>query len=284
MPRRVQPRMQPRSQHQTENMLSPTEQMNALRYSPFHRLVYVKNQKAACTSIEYSLWTDKDRKTGRRTFWGRTHDKRSPLLGGASAWRDVDADSLHDVEVFTVVRNPFSRILSAYLHHVYDENLRSRLSRRLGLWRSKDIRRQFFQAVGMDPKRSLGFGEFVERLVEAPHERLTGHFRPQVTNVLWGELVYDFLGRLEEPDLLDPFFARHEVAFKKRAPHAQSAGEKMNRFYTARTVELIAAHFAQDFQAFGYDSSDPASTALQALQDPPAGMSLVELLAASCNG
>lgn len=260
-------------------MATAPDQLNALRYSPFHRLVYIKNQKAACTSIEYSLWTDKDRKTGRRTFRGRTHDRRSPLLGGVDGLLEADLDNLHDVKVFTVVRNPFSRVLSAYLHHVYDANLGSRLTRRLGLWRSADIRRKFFDAVGMDPKRSLDFEGFVERLVDTPPERLTGHFRPQVANVLWGELQYDFVGRLEEPDPLSQFFSRHEITFKKRAPHAQGAGEKIRRFYTTSTAELVAAHFSQDFQAFGYDAQDPASTSLQPLPASTGKQRLIEFLA-----
>jgi len=60
-----------------------------IRYSPVHKLVYVKNQKAGCTSIEYSLWADIDRKTGQQTFSGKTHDKRSPLSHAVSAARSV---------------------------------------------------------------------------------------------------------------------------------------------------------------------------------------------------
>ena len=261
-------------------MSQVADPLDAIRYSPFHRLVYVKNQKAGCTSIEYSLWTDQDRKTGRRTFRGKTHDRRSPVLGGPAALRGESAEVWRGLQVFTVVRNPFSRILSAYLHHVFDANLGSRLTRRLGLWRSADIRRMFFAAVGTDPGKSLTFEAFVERLVDTPPERLTGHFRPQVANILWGRLSYDFLGRLEDPEPLSRFFAAHDIAFRKRAPHAQGAADKLARFYSEGTRARVAAHFAADFQAFGYDPGDPASEVLRPLADAHAGRSLREFLAA----
>lgn len=257
--------------------------LNAFRYSPFHSLVYVKNQKAACTSIEYSLWKDYDRKTGRRTFRGRTHDRRTPILGGPGPLIALQQERLCELQVFTAVRNPFSRILSAYLHHVFDGDLRSRVTRRLGLWRSALIRRQFFEGAGLNPSESLSFDDFVECLIATPAGRLTGHFRPQVMNVYWNSLRYDFVGRLEEPGALHRFFAARQVVFRKRAPHAQSAGRQLAVHYSQRTVEDIGQHFALDFAAFGYDPGDPFAAPLRAIADQLDALPLGGFLDRHCN-
>ena len=255
-----------------------TSRLDALRYSPLHRLVYVKNQKVGCTSIEYSLWRDYDRRTGQRTFRGRTHDHQSPIRGGAQALLNESAETLRQIEVFTAVRNPFSRALSAYLHHVFDGDFQSRLFRRLGLWRSQLIREQFFSAIGLDSKKSLSFTEFAKRLVDAPDERLTGHFRPQVSNILWEQLHFDFLGRLEEPADMVKYLLRHQIVFKTRAMHAQNARRKLDRYYDARTVELVARYYAADFAAFGYDPSDPIAAPQGVIHQPPGRLLINEFL------
>ncbi len=255
-----------------------SERLDALRYSPFHRLLYVKNQKVGCTSIEYSLWMDYDQKTGQRTFRGKTHDTQSPIKGGAQALLVENSETLRQIEVFSVVRNPFARALSAYLHHVFDANVQSRLFRRLGLWRSQLIREQFFDAIRLNSNKSLSFSEFAERLVDTPVERLTGHFRPQVSNILWDQLHFDFIGRLEEPGDLVGYLARHQIAFKTRAMHAQNALEKLGRFYNARSIELVAQYYADDFFAFGYDPANLAVAPLRPIRQPPGEHRISDLL------
>jgi len=265
-----------------DNQACANERLDALRYSPFHRLLYLKNQKAGCTSIEYSLWRDYDRKTGQRTFKGRTHDHQSPILGGVQALLTENAEILNQIEVFTAVRNPFTRALSAYLHHVFDGSLRSRLFRRLGLWRSQLIREQFFSAIQVDSQKSLSFAEFTKRLVDTPVDRLTGHFRPQVNNVLWNELHCDFVGRLEDPEGMTEYFGRHQIAFKTRAMHAQNARRKLERYYDAPSAERISNYYAADFAAFGYLPSDPNAMPqgpiCQPSGRPPIGEFLREML------
>lgn len=254
------------------------DQRHAIRYSPFHNLVYVKNQKVGCTSIEYSLWTDQDRKSGERTFRGSTHHHTSPILSGAGPLLKTHGEQLPSAEVFTVARNPFSRILSAYLHHIYDGSLISRMSRRVGLWRSKDIRQAVLEGLGVDPKRPLDFESFLEHLRDTPPDRLTGHFRPQVSNILLGQMHYDFIGRLEEPEPLAAFLAGHDIIFKKRAGHAQGAGRKVEHFYNDRSIQLVAEHFARDFQAFGYDPDNPSAENRSAMAEIPDGQPIFELL------
>jgi hypothetical protein len=256
----------------------PDDRWNALRYSPFHRLLYVKNQKAGCTSIEYSLWRDYDNKTGQRTFRGRTHDGQSPIQGGAQALLKEEIEMRRQIEVFTAVRNPFARALSAYLHHVFDGNLQSRLFRRLGLWRSQLIREQFFDAVRLDSKQSLSFTEFAERLADTPADRLTGHFRPQVSNVLWDELHFEFVGRLEEPEGMTEYLGRHQIAFKTRALHAQNARRKLDQYYDTRSADLISRYYAADFAAFGYEPSDPTTAPKGPIRRPPGRSHIGELL------
>lgn len=260
--------------------MTPVERLSALRYSRFHQLLYVKNQKAGCTSIEYSLWKDYDRQTGQRTFKGRTHDRRSPIKGVLELAQE-DRDRLQRIEVFSAVRNPFTRILSAYLHHVYDADLRARWSRRLGLWRSPLIRAQFFQAAGLDSRRSLSFREFLERIADIPPERLTGHFRPQVENIWWGRLRFDFVDQIERPAALEQYLGRHGIAFHTRARHAQHADDKTARFYDAACVDLVAHHFTADFAAFGYDPADPSAGAMRPIGEPPDGRPIGEFLEAN---
>lgn len=229
--------------------------LDCLHLSPVHRLVYVNNQKSGCTTIKYSLWQDHDRRTGARTFGGKTHDRvKTPFVIGRDALRGEGEAVIAAASVFTVVRSPFSRTLSAYLHHVNADGFATRLSRRFGFWRSQSLRDDIMGKLGLPRSHRLSFAEFLDALAARGQlDDLTGHFRSQVQNTLWGELAYDFVGRMEDMGAVNAFLAQRDIPLLRRTPHAQKAGQKLEDHYTPTLMKRVHQIYREDFEAFGYD-------------------------------
>ncbi len=230
-------------------------QMRALHYSPVHNLLYVNNQKVACTTIKYSLWRDHDRRSDTRSFRGKTHDiAHSPFFVGQDVLVKAALGSLDRAQVFSMVRNPFTRLLSVYLHHVASGGPMVKLARFFGVARSRKIRNDFMGKVGLPPARSLSFLDFLSALEDVDLCSLTGHFRPQTYNLMWQALAYDFVGHMENWSALEVFLKGHNVPLIKRAPHAQNAKDVYLQYYTDQTLEKVRSLYKDDFTAFGYDS------------------------------
>lgn len=234
-------------------------------YSPAQNLVYINNQKAGCTSVKYSLWQDADRRMGVQTFKGKTHDlSASPFVHGYTALKAAlgQGDSaLAKAAVFTVVRNPFHRALSVYLHHVAAGGWWARLQRRFEINRSQKLQHDFLRKAGLPPTSNLSFDAYLDALEGVQQTRLTGHFRAQTLNTLWGDLAFDAVLRLEDSTAITDFMASHGVDMQARVPHAQNASDRHAEFFTPHAIAKVASIFADDFVAFGYDPTDPAAPA-----------------------
>src|SRR5205807_1089448 len=137
-----------------------------IRYSTDLNLLYFNNNKVGCTTIKYSLWAAIDRLNQRQTFRRRIHPRDGdPFVKDIFAVKDFDAKDLAEASKFSVVRNPFVRILSGYLQKV-----------------GKDFRvwDPFRKRFGIRPEitqNELTFEDFLTVVATEPDELLNGHFR-----------------------------------------------------------------------------------------------------------
>lgn len=90
----------------------------SIHWLPQAGLVYLSTPKVACSTIKTSLWKWADSQVGTETFTGRPHRRgESPFNKGIGQLaRNIDA--VMASTFFAVARNPYSRILSAYLDKV----------------------------------------------------------------------------------------------------------------------------------------------------------------------
>lgn len=137
---------------------------------------------------------------------------------------------------FTVVRNPYTRTLSAYLDKVERRALR-------------------------DNKES-SFRDFLQSLKDGKLYS-NAHWAPQNALLLLPVSQLDFVGRVESLDS-DLYWINEKI--RGRAPeapltsflgNATGAGSKLHAYYDAETAELVRQLYQKDFEVFSYPEDLP---------------------------
>lgn len=196
-----------------------------------HRLAYLANPKCASTSIKIAL----------RRLAGEARIQNIHRLAEGSFVSDIlDTDSydmarLEQATVFSAVRNPYRRVLSAYVDKV--EDLRPP-------WLS------VCAEAGIEPK-SVGFREFLEILGTMPPSRIDTHFCPQWVNVLY-PTKDTILLKVEEPDVFARFFHGHGMKWPIHANRGNTRPHRLEDYYDAGTQALVRRLYEDDFGYFGY--------------------------------
>ncbi len=209
---------------------------------PRRKLLYVAVPKAASRSLLYYLSAP----PGQNAV-GPAVIKQQPPADLLRA-----RPELADYFKFTVVRNPWSRVFSAYRQKIQTDD--PLITARLLKGRQ-----------GLAP--NMPFADFVEWLgsEEGADAKADKHWLSQyrILGLAGPEPVrYDFIGKLERlPDDLDTLSARLGVSLAGVGHLLYSgAAESYRAAYTDRTAELVAQRYAQDIARFGYrfdgDESD----------------------------
>ncbi len=139
---------------------------------------------------------------------------------------------------FTVVRNPYTRTLSAYLDKVERSALR-------------------------DNKES-SFRDFLYSLQKGKLYS-NAHWAPQSALLLLPADQFDFIGKVESIDT-DLLFIkeklqgkRPEKPFKSFLDNSTGAGRKLKAYYDTETAELVRMLYRDDFETFGYPDGLPVT-------------------------
>lgn len=298
------------------------------------KLVYAYVPKAACSTVKMWLvreagfapdlaaaWSRKPNPqfhaSGKVNLVPNMHEylDRHYSLGRASA-REVAA-ALVDPSYFrfTVVRNPLSRLVSAYLDKIVQAKrpawaLIARGQRALGV---KPCTQSLLDCLcgrpALNPARSLTFREFVGQLAHEDAARLNPHFAPQ--SWLLRGIALDCVARAEN---LAADFHAVQTRLACRAPlanqntrdyaanlpadsaasspadwpaenfGAHSAAPEWPHFYDEALLSEVARIYRGDFEQFGYACALPSkvartgdATSSPARQSPlPAGQTRAE--------
>lgn len=170
---------------------------------------------------------------GQALFGGVTgHDPLRRL------WLFYTPEEFDQYFKFAFVRNPWERLVSAYVYHMQDRH-----SPAVQTW----IRQQFGGFADFD--------EFVRHWVPQRairSERM--HFRPQSYFItLGGRVGVDFLGRMETLEEDFATIARRlgrEVSLPRL--NATPRDRPYRDYYTAVSRQIVADVYAEDIQRFGY--------------------------------
>ncbi len=186
------------------------------------------------------------------------------LAGGAAAHRDTakwestspydlplrQLGRLRDLRFITVVRNPYSRVLSAFLDKFREPKYR--------------------RTHGDFPLTPEGFARFVTWLERGGLAR-DGHWNLQSRLIVAPLDRFDAVLRFESlgADLETamravgvPFDAtRLRAAYPSDEGKRTDATARMDGYYTRDLAARVARLFAQDFAALGYDTAYPGSLA-----------------------
>ncbi|WP_019591008.1 sulfotransferase family protein [Thioalkalivibrio sp. ALE20] len=178
---------------------------------------------------------------------GYRHPREVGIRVSREAWRHYF--------LFTFVRNPFHRTLSAYL----DKVVRGRPPARKHLGAG-----QYSSAPDEEPP---GFAGFLARLEQGDLYR-GPHWAPQVALLPRDRRRLDHVGHLERidedlPELLHRLFdVRDNPEIANWDPHRTDSTQRLAEYYDGRSIDRIRRLYREDFDAFGYsfdpDRSSPA--------------------------
>ncbi len=149
---------------------------------------------------------------------------------------------------FTFVRNPYTKMLSAYLYFVED------IEKRAG--RAFQMQEQF----DLPEDYELSFLEFLLRVRETPTSEMNAHWRPQSMALGLDKMMkYDFIGRFEtlERDLQSVLqHLNHNPddhwEIESYRSHGRDANTKLLQYYGHDEQALVAEIYQDDFRYLGY--------------------------------
>jgi len=206
-------------------------------YSPLEPFFYSRVPKAANTSITQTLFEH----TAFRPKASRRQDPKYQFLRPLFLSQQEVNKLEFEAFKFTFVRNPYSRVLSAYLDNV---GRKRHQGRRFLSWAEQHNQ----------PATFLGFC----RYLEAGGLYLDMHWAPQVEILSLPLERFDFIGRVEHlnRDLAVVLERLFHVQTAVPAPHAGThthASERVNDAYGAEETAIVNRLYAADFERLGYD-------------------------------
>jgi hypothetical protein len=220
---------------------------------PNHGLIYNRIKKSGNTTITAFLG---DVLAGTRYECASDLKRKLVRPGDLSV---AELRSLPNFYSFTFVRDPYDRVLSAYLGAALDR-------KRSGSSRVRNgLRRFYFDREGRDH-----FHEFLEFL-DSGGLYADRHWWPQVDLLVQPVKDFSFVGRLENlvtdmkvvlraagvsPDLSSRLVTPHALELKD-GNKIRSAGMKTEAYYSPRTCAIVERLYERDFEIFKYPRFRP---------------------------
>ena len=226
------------------------------------KFIYGPIAKVACTS--FKLWMlDVAGQTPPRPFNEQIEAQRYALrkLGLRVANRVLEDP---DFFSFAFVRNPWSRVVSAYLNKFQSVNVTS-----------EPVIAALRRYPAQELTANVSFREFIEFLARGNPRKFDEHWRPQY--LFLKDMRLDFLGRFEHLSR-DFAWVQERLEIETPLPHhnptgyAAEAGHQecvadltaaklkrlgpfpdYRRFYTPRLRDLVGQIYAEDIKRFGYE-------------------------------
>lgn len=240
--------METLNQHHALSDYFPMERRHIeylVNWSKKNGLIYVETPKVGCTTIKKILqYNELD--LNESSLPSDVHDRgQSPFLSprfNESEFLDALVDP--NVFKFTFVRNPFTRVLSAYLDKIIGR---------------PGVVTKIQQQMGINPFEYIPtFAEFIEMVYGQKLDNMNPHWAPQTFLVGYNLVDYDFLGRFECFDgSLQELASRANLEIPVAAivsgrPHATRADEKAKQYYTNDIVKRVREIYYDDFKFLGY--------------------------------
>jgi len=211
-----------------------------------HRLAFVKNSKAGCTTVAQVLYACD---TGA-TFQGRVHDAKKQIAGHLHVRECLDALRDPKVYAFSFVRDPLARAVSAFQDFVLD---RTNPGTRHHLPRLRDF------GWRPDTSEERQFDVFLDYVAASFAESALWtdpHFRLQKHNLALGTVQYRRICRLENYAAEMMRVLQESGAWRPELERLLTMRTNVSRARKYSPTEAQAARvraiYAADYEAFDY--------------------------------
>ena len=238
--------------------MPPREFEYHIHISTQNSYIYFEVPKVACSTTKLALQQLEAKTAGLSApseEMSIIHNKKqSLLLSPSDIGLDKFCEMLNDSSVFkfSFVRNPYTRILSAFLSKIN--------------WKKSTYREKIAHTLNIELNSDISFKQFVNFISEQSVFEMDPHWRPQVNQLFFDLVAYDFIGFFEnfEEDLQKAlkYIASNKVKnnniseqknekieFKGRRT---SARKKIESYYNPALQSLISTIYQDDFVKFGY--------------------------------
>ncbi|MBX3428473.1 MAG: sulfotransferase family 2 domain-containing protein [Hyphomonadaceae bacterium] len=225
----------------------PSQAEYLINYSPRFSYVFIETPKAGCSTIKRKLQAvevDGD----RSKLPANVHDKANSPLQSPRDSGLSDQQLLRDADLFRFcfTRNPYTRVLSAYLDKIVDND-----------WE----RARLAPTLDLPADEIVSFESFLIAVANQPDPERDIHWRTQVGLLKPRHIPYDFIGRFENiGSSLRSVVARiSEKASGEMEPlafHATNATRRVIQYVGKAEAKLIRSIYADDFAVFCY-ARDP---------------------------
>lgn len=207
--------------------------------------VYVENPKVASSTVKRHLMRQQLLTLPGAKTNPHPEIQQSPFVKPYQLGNDQLGEILFGPGYykFSFVRNPFSRVLSAFLDKIEGKAPESKL---------------FFNWVSQDKSRAIDFKNFVAFISQQqPHTR-DKHWSLQRRNIFFEFIRYEMVGRLESFNHSIQVIQQNSgIDFsdiKTHSPHKTDASSKLRNYYDEGTRERVVEIYSEDFKSFNYQT------------------------------
>lgn len=209
--------------------------------------VYTAVGKAANSTVKHYLYELEY--TGSFFKTKTLHDRQcSPLLSPFQLPSPLlkEVFTSHLYYRFSMVRNPYTRLLSCYLDRIVPAH--------------SAPYKQLLQTIGKPEGSQISFQEFICAVCKQMPYDQNNHWRLQTSEILASNIEYDFIGKQESfaDDMttiwshIAPDFPIPNFTSENKAPSITSAAKRLHEFYTPELINMVREAYEEDFITFGY--------------------------------
>lgn len=213
-----------------------------------YQYLYIECPKAGCSTIKQRLNEIECEWLGETPSSPHPPTLSSPMIKPYQ----LSYDQLEKVFFsgdffrFSFVRNPYERVLSAYLDKIVRKGPQLyKLSKR--------------HSIPLEEAEALSFSRFLNTIRSDSARDMDKHWRPQSHLTFQDKLNFSLIGKLEtfESDWKIFITYLRESSLQKDAKkivdwHATSSQKKLDSYYTASEYSDVNAIYREDFERFDY--------------------------------
>ena len=219
----------------------------AINISLKHKYIYVETPKVGCSTIKDTLQRmELDYAELIRDDFEDIHVRQlSPLLTPSQTCGFDRLLNNPDYFTFCFVRDPYTRLLSAYLDKIK---------------KATPQKSEILSCLGQDPSDTfidITFKQFIDVVSEQNPREMNPHWRPQYYQTFQTKIDYDFIGRMENfTSDCDTVFKKirkdYKTFYRPEQRHATNSNELLRQYYDSKLKSIVYETFKIDFEYFGY--------------------------------